>query len=122
MKLFFIGEGERGKTTLLHRLRREHFVEKIDRTEGIDIEDWECRGAKGLFGIQGRNRDPINFLCWDFAGQVSSNSVSMKVKTAQKHRSFAVIPDISYTAGCVSGDSPVLLFLPIALSCSFSSV
>ena len=75
MKLFFIGEGERGKTTLLHRLRREAFVEKIDRTEGIDIEDWECRGAKGILGFQSRNRDPIHFLCWDFAGQVSKNSV-----------------------------------------------
>lgn len=71
MKLFFIGEGERGKTSLLHRLRLEHFVERVDRTEGIDIEAWECRGAKKKFGgLFQAQRDPIKFLCWDFAGQV----------------------------------------------------
>ena len=78
MKLFFIGDGERGKTTLLHRLKRESFVEKIDRTEGIDIEEWQCRGSKGLLGglFHHSHNDPIHFLCWDFAGQVSQKFIS----------------------------------------------
>ena len=66
MKLFFIGEGERGKTTLLHRLRREAFVEKIDRTEGIDIEDWECRGQRNFRFPKSQSRSKFSLLglCW----------------------------------------------------------
>lgn len=66
MKLFLIGCGERGKTTLLRRLR-EHQAGDTDRTEGIDIEEWSCRGGKKRL-FKG-SREPIRFLAWDFAGQ-----------------------------------------------------
>ena len=70
MKLFFIGKGQRGKTTLLHRLK-ENSAEKTDRTVGIEIEDWECRGEKKIFSKFRSTREPIKFIAWDFAGQVS---------------------------------------------------
>lgn len=65
MKLFLIGNGERGKTTLLRRLR-ETGAGETERTEGIDIGYWDCRGHTGLFRAR---REPIRFLAWDFAGQ-----------------------------------------------------
>ena len=65
MKLFLIGKGERGKTTLLRRLK-ESAAGVTERTTGIDIEYWDCRGKTRMFsGI----REPIRFLAWDFAGQ-----------------------------------------------------
>ena len=69
MKLFFIGKGQRGKTTLLHRLK-ESSAEKTDRTVGIEIEDWECRGEKKMFSKFRSTREPVKFIAWDFAGQV----------------------------------------------------
>ena len=68
MKLFFIGKGQCGKTTLLHRLK-ESSAEKTDHTFGIEIEDWECRGEK-MFSKFRSSREPIKFIMWDFAGQV----------------------------------------------------
>lgn len=66
LKLFFIGCGKRGKTTLLRRLR-ERQAGDTERTEGIDIEEWSCKGAKKrLFRA---TQEPIQFLAWDFAGQ-----------------------------------------------------
>ena len=66
LKLFFIGCGKRGKTTLLRRLR-ERQAGDTERTEGIDIEEWSCKGAKRrLFRAP---QEPIQFLAWDFAGQ-----------------------------------------------------
>ena len=58
IKLIVVGCGERGKTTLLHRLRGLPY-DNIDRTVGIDIEPW-------TYG-----QPPITFITWDFAGQVS---------------------------------------------------
>ena len=65
MKLFLIGKGKRGKTTLLRRLKEEAPGE-TERTEGIDIDHWDCRGRIGFFRAK---REPIRFLAWDFAGQ-----------------------------------------------------
>ena len=53
-----VGCGERGKTTLLCRLRGLPY-DNLDRTVGIDIEPW-------MYG-----QPPITFITWDFAGQVS---------------------------------------------------
>ena len=58
IKLIVVGCGERGKTTLLHRLRGSS-IDNIDRTVGIDIEPW-------TYG-----QPPITFITLDFAGQVS---------------------------------------------------
>ena len=58
IKLIVVGCGERGKTTLLHRLKGLS-IENINRTVGIDIEQW-------TYG-----QPPITFITWDFAGQVS---------------------------------------------------
>ena len=59
IKLIVVGCGERGKTTLLHRLRGSS-IDNIDRTVGIDIEPW-------TYG----QHHPITFITLDFAGQVS---------------------------------------------------
>lgn len=63
-----VGREERGKTTLLRRLRQEATDSKLDRTEGIDIHDWTypVGWKKKISGVE-----PATFLTWDFAGQVS---------------------------------------------------
>ena len=58
IKLIVVGCGERGKTTLLHRLRGLPY-NNISSTVGIDIEPW-------TYG-----QPPVTFMTWDFAGQVS---------------------------------------------------
>ena len=68
MKLFFIGRGHRGKTTLLRRLK-EHDSGETRRTEGIDIEEWDCRGKVSGGSLFKSKKPPIHFLAWDFAGQ-----------------------------------------------------
>ena len=71
IKLFFIGNGERGKTTLLRRLRSLP-NEASERTTGIDIEEWvyPSRRFGSLIRSQ-RIKNAVQFLAWDFAGQVS---------------------------------------------------
>ena len=68
IKLFFIGDGERGKTTLLRRLRSlpNDKTKVLERTTGIDIEEWTYK-PKRVYGRS--NREPVKFLAWDFAGQ-----------------------------------------------------
>ena len=68
IKLFFIGNGERGKTTLLRRLRGLS-EERTDRTEGIDIEDWHYAPSPGRLKFTAP-KPQVHFLAWDFAGQV----------------------------------------------------
>ena len=67
IKLFFIGSGMRGKTTLLRRLRSLPDKE-TDRTTGIDIEDWIYPEARKFSFKQPKH--PVHFVAWDFAGQV----------------------------------------------------
>ena len=62
IKLFFVGNGERGKTALLRRLM--NIEEHVGRTEGIDIMTWTYPKKKE------KKRDPVDFMAWDFAGQV----------------------------------------------------
>ena len=71
IKLFFIGNGESGKTTLFRRLSSLP-NETPERTTGIDIEEWVYppRGFGSRIRSQ-RAKDPVKFLSWDFAGQVS---------------------------------------------------
>ena len=64
IKLFLVGNGERGKTTLLRRLQGFSEDRSVDRTIGIDIEPWIFPNEKS------DKRRPVKFLAWDFAGQV----------------------------------------------------
>lgn len=73
IKLFFIGNGERGKTTLLRRLRSlpNEAIKNPERTTGIDIEEWSYPEPKRLtLGRSHSLKNPVQFLAWDFAGQV----------------------------------------------------
>ena len=56
-----MGCAERGKTTLLRRLRGLPY-DNLDHTVGIDIEKWTYTQ---------HGQPPITFMTWDFAGQVS---------------------------------------------------
>ena len=69
IKLFFIGNGERGKTTLLRRLRGLPEEKTVNRTEGIDIEDWHYAPSPGKLKFSSP-KPQVHFLAWDFAGQV----------------------------------------------------
>lgn len=74
IKLFFIGNGERGKTTLLRRLRSlpNEAIKNPERTTGIDIEEWSYPEPKRVSLVRSHSgKTPVQFLAWDFAGQVS---------------------------------------------------
>ena len=71
IKLFFIGKEGRGKTTLKRRLSNRTISAKtgtISSTVGIDVGIWEYKPKKA-------GREPVKFLTWDFAGQVSTIKV-----------------------------------------------
>ena len=69
IKLFLIGDGERGKTSLLRRLKQEE--KKVDnRTIGIDIRKWSYPKGKK------KNDKTVDFLIWDFAGQVCNYTLA----------------------------------------------
>ena len=71
IKLFFIGKEGRGKTTLQHRLRSVP-IKEIKRsttsTVGVDINQWCYPDAKK------ESERSVDFLTWDFAGQVHNYS------------------------------------------------
>ena len=71
--MFFIGSGERGKTTLLRRLRALPEDKRVERTAGIDIESWIYPDPK-KFTFKEKKK-PVQFLAWDFAGQVRPRDV-----------------------------------------------
>ena len=78
IKLFFIGNGERGKTTLLRRLRAlpNEAIKNPERTTGIDIEEWVYSPRRtGTLGRSQSSKNPVQFLAWDFAGQVSTITI-----------------------------------------------
>ena len=79
IKLFLVGNGERGKTTLLQRLCSRP-DQKVERTEGIDIVKFSYTPTTKsiLFGRSKHGqKEPIQFLAWDFAGQVYSTCTCM---------------------------------------------
>lgn len=69
IKLFFIGKEGRGKTTLKKRLSNRTIsgkeIKTTQSTIGIDVDVWEYKPKKA-------GREPVKFLTWDFAGQVSA--------------------------------------------------
>lgn len=74
IKLFLIGDGMRGKTTLLRRLQSLPDDKNVDRTKGIDIVEWVYPVTK-KFGKVVPTKNQVHFLAWDFAGQVSGLAV-----------------------------------------------
>ena len=70
IKLLFIGNSKRGKTTLLHRLQHMAEDKHVERTAGIDIAKWTHPDPRKP--TKADKRKPVNFIAWDFAGQVSS--------------------------------------------------
>lgn len=75
IKLFIVGRGGRGKTTLLRRLRGLP-DERVESTTGIDIEDWTYPEPK-KFSFKAQKK-PVHFLAWDFAGQVGSDCMGAR--------------------------------------------
>ena len=119
IKLMVVGREERGKTTLLRRLRQEATDSKLDRTEGIDIHDWTYpTGWKTkMFSAE----EPVTFLTWDFAGQVGE--VVMRVGGAyckgaghsMKEWWSDTLCCCAVTSGAVLRDPPVLLLQAVPL-------
>ena len=77
IKLFFVGNGERGKTTLLRRLKGKAEDRNVERTTGIDIETWTYNPSAKK---KSDKREPVNFIAWDFAGQVCSYTLYLRTK------------------------------------------
>ena len=61
MKLMFVGQAARGKTTFVKRLLGKRVKESDNQsTVGIEVNEWTCKGDTG---------PPIQFTLWDFGGQ-----------------------------------------------------
>ena len=58
-KMILVGQGSVGKTSLVKQLLGEGFDEHEDKTEGIDIREWEVRP----------DNERIRVNVWDFGGQ-----------------------------------------------------
>ena len=58
-KLILVGRGEVGKTSLVNRLTKNEFNEGEDKTQGIQISQWEVRAGA----------DDVRLNVWDFGGQ-----------------------------------------------------
>ena len=80
MKLMFVGESNKGKTSLLMALTRKGKVNQYQdvrlnlnrkplSTVGVDLGDWEYAKQTSLL-LAGKK---VTFMTWDFGGQVSSS-------------------------------------------------
>ena len=58
-KVILVGRGEVGKTSLVNRLTKNEFNEGEDKTQGIQISQWEVRAGA----------DDVRLNVWDFGGQ-----------------------------------------------------
>lgn len=78
MKLMFVGESNKGKTSLLMALTKKGKVNyyqdvrlniksKPLSTVGVDLGDWEYAKQTGIL-LAGKK---VTFMTWDFGGQVS---------------------------------------------------
>ena len=65
IKVIVVGCKNTGKTTLLRRLKKLP-IEDIESTVGIDIEQWIYPM------VPTHKQQPITFMTWEFANQVSS--------------------------------------------------
>lgn len=66
VKLMLVGRAGQGKTTLMHRLRRDYTYNQNTATNGIDID--EFRYSRNAFGIFNSFAE-YTFQVWDFGGQ-----------------------------------------------------
>ena len=80
MKLMFVGESNKGKTSLLMALSKKGKVNcyqdirlNVNRkplsTVGVDLGDWEYAKQTNILHAGKK----ITFMTWDFGGQVSSS-------------------------------------------------
>ena len=73
IKVFLVGKAMRGKTTLLYKLSNQP-DKKIGRTVGIDIVKFSYTPVKPTLFHKGK--EPVQFLVWDFVGQVCIHNAS----------------------------------------------
>ena len=59
-KVLFLGQGSVGKTSLVNRLIKNLFDENEEKTDGINICEWN---------IEDKNNEKIKLNIWDFGGQ-----------------------------------------------------
>ena len=65
IKLFLVGKAMRGKSSLLRRLCN-YSDKKTATTVGIDIDSFSYPKTTRF----GKGKEPVQFLVWDFAGEV----------------------------------------------------
>jgi internalin A len=112
-KLILVGNGEVGKTCLVHRLITNKFLEdKI--TEGINISKWCIPSPDSENSL-------INLNIWDFGGQeiyhathqffLTERSVYLLRWNARKAKDFDNIYYWLHTIEAFGGDSPIIIVM-----------
>lgn len=105
VKLMFIGPGEAGKTTLIHRLREGKFDGGFAMTDGVNMTDWTI--------------DELRMSCWDFSGQgvymnthslfFSERAVFILVWNPRQHENQASLDLYFNTIRNASPKAPIIL-------------
>ena len=105
VKLMFIGPGEAGKTTLIHRLIEGKFEGGFAMTDGVSMTDWTI--------------DELRMSCWDFSGQgiymnthslfFSERAVFVLVWNPRQHEDQASLDLFFRTIRNASPKAPIIL-------------
>ena len=112
-KLILVGEGDVGKTCLVHRLVHDCFVED-PTTEGIDITTWNIEAPC-------EEEQQIRLNVWDFGGQeiyhsthqffLTKRSIYLLVWNARKAKDYDHIYRWLHAVMAFGESSPVILVL-----------
>jgi internalin A len=112
-KMLIVGQGNVGKSSLLHRLIHDKYYDanELTSTEGIDIAKWSFS----------KDQENYNLNVWDFGGQeiyhsthqffLTNRSLYILVWDARQEDEYGRIDYWLNTVESFAGDSPILLVI-----------